>query len=40
MAAMLGLGFTHYPGLMVPDDAMGSLVTRTSKCFAVFPRGA
>jgi len=29
MGEILGLGLTHYPGLMVPDDAMGSLVLRT-----------
>ena len=29
MGEILGLGLTHYPGLMVPDEAMGSLVLRT-----------
>jgi hypothetical protein len=29
MGEVLGLGLTHYPGLMVPDEAMGSLVLRT-----------
>lgn len=29
MGELLGLGLTHYPGLMVPDEAMGSLVLRT-----------
>jgi hypothetical protein len=39
MGEVLGLGLTHYPGLMVPDEAMGSLMFRfnSSKCFAVFP---
>ncbi len=29
MGEILGLGLTHYPGLMVPDEAMGGLVLRT-----------
>ena len=29
MGEILGLGLTHYPGLMVPDETMGSLVLHT-----------
>jgi len=29
MGEILGLGLTHYPGLMAPDAAMGGLVLRT-----------
>ena len=29
MGEILGIGVTHYPGLIVPDDVMGGLLTRT-----------
>lgn len=29
MADILGLGVTHYPGLMAPDDQMGAILERT-----------
>src|SRR4051812_4174022 len=29
MAEILGLGVTHYPGLMAPDDQMAAILERT-----------
>jgi hypothetical protein len=35
MGDILGVGVTHYPGLMLPDAYMSSFLTRTLKSYRI-----